>query len=145
MKLTLSQAAKEVGMNKATLSRWRKSGRFSAEKKPDGSYLIDASELDRIKELKQSKRRSIGNATPQVQQLVTHPNNDETRVLEAKLEALQQLLNREQEASNDIRQDRDYWRQQATALLTHQKKEQKPAQGRLRRAWAVLTGRDYAA
>jgi excisionase family DNA binding protein len=49
MKLSLSQAAKESGTSKPTLSRWIAKGRVSAERQQDGSYLIDASELDRIR------------------------------------------------------------------------------------------------
>jgi Helix-turn-helix domain len=51
MHLTLSQAAKHVGINKATLSRYIKQGKISAEKQEDGSYHIDPSELDRLREL----------------------------------------------------------------------------------------------
>ena len=51
MKHTLGQAAKECGVSKSTLSRWIKKGRVSAERQEDGSFLIDASELNRIKEL----------------------------------------------------------------------------------------------
>ena len=53
MKHTLGQAAKECGVSKSTLSRWIKKGRVSAERQEDGSFLIDASELNRIKELQQ--------------------------------------------------------------------------------------------
>ena len=45
MKLTMGQAAKQVNCSKATLSRAIKEGRLSAEKREDGSYAIDPSEL----------------------------------------------------------------------------------------------------
>jgi predicted site-specific integrase-resolvase len=38
MKLTLGQVARELGMNKATLSRYVKQGKISAKKQEDGSY-----------------------------------------------------------------------------------------------------------
>ena len=43
----------------------------------------------------------------------------------------------------DLRQDRDHWRQQATALLTDQREKapEKPVQGRFTRAWSILTGK----
>jgi predicted site-specific integrase-resolvase len=52
MILSMGQAAKAAGITKATLARYIKSGKVSAEKQPDGSYHIDASELDRIKTIR---------------------------------------------------------------------------------------------
>lgn len=45
---------------------------------------------------------------------------DGTRLLE-RIEALEAMLRREQEISIDLKEDRDRWRQQATALLTDQR------------------------
>lgn len=45
---------------------------------------------------------------------------DNTRLLE-RIEALEAMLNREREVSADLKEDRDRWRQQATALLTDQR------------------------
>ena len=42
---------------------------------------------------------------------------DGTRLLE-RIEALEAMLNREREISADLKEDRDRWRQQATALLS---------------------------
>lgn len=44
---------------------------------------------------------------------------DGTRLLE-RVEALEAMLSREREISADLKEDRDRWRQQATALLTDQ-------------------------
>ncbi len=41
---------------------------------------------------------------------------DGTRLLE-RIETLEVMLNREREISADLKDDRDRWRQQATALL----------------------------
>ena len=43
-----------------------------------------------------------------------------TRLLE-RIEALEAMLSREREISTDLKEDRDRWRQQATALLTDQR------------------------
>ena len=51
MYLTLGQAAKQSGIGKATLSRYIKQGKLSAQKQEDGSYRIDASELDRVQSI----------------------------------------------------------------------------------------------
>ena len=42
---------------------------------------------------------------------------DETRLLE-RIAVLEDILSREREISADLKEDRDRWRQQATALLT---------------------------
>ena len=48
MSYTIGTAAKATGKAKSTISRDVKSGRISAERQPDGSYLIDPSELHRV-------------------------------------------------------------------------------------------------
>lgn len=50
MSYTLGEAAKAVGFSKPTLSRAIKNGKLSAKKLEDGSYQIDASELERWKD-----------------------------------------------------------------------------------------------
>lgn len=45
---------------------------------------------------------------------------DGTRLLE-RIEALETMLSREREISADLKEDRDRWRHQATALLTDQR------------------------
>jgi hypothetical protein len=45
---TLGQAAKAVGRSKTTLGRAIKSGRISAVRAEDGSYMIDPAELGRV-------------------------------------------------------------------------------------------------
>ena len=45
---------------------------------------------------------------------------DGTRLIE-RIEALEAMLNREREISADLKEDRDRWRNKATALLTDQR------------------------
>ena len=47
-RLSLGQAAKQVGKSKTTLTRAINAGRLSAERQEDGSYLIDVAELGRV-------------------------------------------------------------------------------------------------
>ena len=49
MSYTLGEAAKAAGFSKPTLSRAIKNGRLSADRLDDGSYRIDAAELERWK------------------------------------------------------------------------------------------------
>lgn len=48
MSYTVGQAARAVGKSKSTISRAIDSGRISAMRNDDGSYLIDAAELHRV-------------------------------------------------------------------------------------------------
>jgi excisionase family DNA binding protein len=48
MAYTLGEAARAVGRSKTTLGRAIKSGRISATRSQDGSYLIDPAELHRV-------------------------------------------------------------------------------------------------
>lgn len=111
--LSLSQAAKLSGKSKSTINRAIKSGKISATRHDDGSYSIDPAELSRAFEMEPNGGSKRSDAEP-----------DETRLLE-RIEALEAMLNREREISADLKEDRDRWRQQATALLTDQRISQK--------------------
>lgn len=107
--LSLSQAAKLTGKSKSTINRAIKSGKISATRHEDGTYSIDPAELARafdVEPLEGTKRRDA--------------DLDGTRLLE-RITALEAMLNREREISADLKEDRDRWRQQATALLTDQR------------------------
>ena len=107
--LSLSQAAKLTGKSKSTINRAIKTGKVSATRHDDGSYSIDPSELSRVFNTEPHDSSKRSDAEP-----------DGTRLLE-RIEALEIMLNREREISADLKEDRDRWRQQATALLTDQR------------------------
>lgn len=111
MRYTLGTAAKATGKTKTTIQRAIKNGRISAGKLSDGGYSIDPSELHRVFPplLEDTISRNPGLDT-------TRPQ-DETPELRAKIEALEAMLAREREALDEVRTDRDAWKQQATALL----------------------------
>ena len=117
MHLTLSQAAKHVGINKATLSRYIKQGKISAVKQEDGSYHIDPSELDRLRELMGADTRDV---TPHIQpssmgeiallrELLAEKDRtmaEKDRTMAEKDRMIQNLL-----------QERDEWREQCKKQL----------------------------
>lgn len=107
--LSLSQAAKLTGKSKSTINRAIKTGKLSATRHDDGSYSIDPAELSRVFNLEPDEGAEKHDAEP-----------DGTRLIE-RIEALEAMLNREREISADLKEDRDRWRQQATALLTDQR------------------------
>ena len=111
LELSLSQAAKLAKKSKSTINRAIKTGKISATRHDDGSYSIDPAELSRafeIEPLDSSTRSTV------------EPGG--TLMLQ-RIEALEAMLNREREISADLKEDRDRWRQQATALLTDQRPE----------------------
>ena len=112
MRYTLGTAAKATGKAKSTILRAIKSGTISAKKSPDGSYEIEPSELHRVFE-------RTGSQPPASNETQLHEEQGATlrfrlEVLEAERERERTLL---QETIADLREDRDKWRQQATALL----------------------------
>lgn len=112
MSYTLNEAAKAVGKSKTTIHRAIKSGKISASKLDSGAYAIDPSEL----------HRAFQSGTPERtirddrEQAVTTSGT-----AHIQLEMLEKERDRErqqlEETIADLREDRDKWRQQATALL----------------------------
>ena len=112
MRYTLGTAAKATGKSKTTIQRAIQKGKISASKGSNGSYAIDPAELHRV-----FPRIEDETVTQPVQVDTTRPQN-ETPELRAKIEGLEAMLAREREALDELRKDRDAWKQQATALLS---------------------------
>ena len=126
MSYTLNEAAKAVGKSKTTIHRAIKSGKISASKLDSGAYSIDPSELHRVFQIGTAER-TIRNDTEQHETAIG--------TADIRLEMLEKERERErqqlEETIADLREDRDKWRQQATALL-----EDKRPKG----LWARLRG-----
>lgn len=112
MRYTLGQAAKATGKSKTTIQRAVAKGLISAVKGQNGEYQIDPAELHRVFPLK-NLETVPGNAIWNE----TRPHGDPTE-LAARIKALEEMLVREREALDEVRTDRDAWKQQATALLS---------------------------
>ena len=98
--LTLGQAAKEAGVSKSTVSKALKSGKLSYVNKTSAGYEIDPSELFRV--FPKKPQEPVAS-----EQLVTPP---ETGAADRReIELLKEQL-------EDIRKDRDAWREQAQRL-----------------------------
>lgn len=129
MAYTLGEAAKATGKSKATISKAIKSGRISAVKDESGTFRIDPAELHRVytptvsNEQEETPSELAGNTT----------NDGRIRELQARLDAAHERLADKETVISDLREDRDKWRQQATALLV----DQRPKPG----FWARLTGK----
>ena len=85
MSYTLGEAAKAVGFSKPTLSRAIKNGKLSAIRLDDGSYSIDAAELERWKDANGHRNGAVKRiATP----AETPETPSETSALQAEVEKL---------------------------------------------------------
>lgn len=112
MSYTLNEAAKAVGKSKTTIHRAIKSGKISASKLESGAYAIDPSELHRVFHNGTGERIKRNDAE---QPKSTSGTTDiRLEILEKERERERQQL---EETIADLREDRDKWRQQATALL----------------------------
>ena len=116
MSYTLNEAAKATGKSKTTIHRALKSGKISAVKRDNGAYAIEPAELHRVfppVPVERNEERSRRNDAE-------HLRNDQG-TLRIQLETIEKERERErqqlQETISDLREDRDRWRQQATALL----------------------------
>ena len=125
MVYTLGEAARATGKSKATISKAIKSGRLSARKDETGTFHIDPSELHRVyPPTVYSEQKETPENTPD------KTNIDGTiRELQARLEAAHERLSDKESVLADLREDRDRWRQQATALLA----DQRPPRGLIAR------------
>lgn len=93
MSYTLGEAAKVVGFSKPTLSRAIKNGKLSARRLDDGSYSIDAAELERWRDANGHrngavKRIAIPSETPE--------SPHETSALQAEVEKLRAQVQSDQ-------------------------------------------------
>lgn len=123
MKHTLGTAAKACGVGRTTIFRAIQSGKISATKDSHGSYAIDPAELHRVYPTVAEKQA----AKQALEQSTTGVRTDETAALRAKIEGLEEILNREKETVADLRRrldqseaERRDTQGKLTALLTHQ-------------------------
>ena len=94
-----------------------KSGRISARKDETGTFHIDPSELHRVYPPTASSEQD---ETP-VNTSVKSDIDGTIRELQARLEAAHERLSDKEGVIADLREDRDRWRQQASALLADQR------------------------
>lgn len=119
MGYTLGEAAKATGKHITTLSKATKKGKISAAKNGDGSYDIDPAELHRVyPPISKSQDNQPLNGQGKNNDNLLH-----VKELELRLEAEQKHNKILQAQVDDIKEERDRWRQQATALLSDQRQQ----------------------
>ena len=97
---TLAQAGKAAGRTRQAILSAIKKGTISAAKNGRGEWEIDASELHRVYPLAGKQAAKNDNDLPPFTPSKSHENED----LQARLEALQQLINELKEDKKDARQ-----------------------------------------
>jgi hypothetical protein len=105
MQLTLGQAANHAHVSKSYLSKLIKTGKITAARQPNGEFRIDPSELDRIPAI-----RSQGRAENRRRE---RSDTQENTAWQHERAALMLLLQDREHHIQDLRQERDAWRQQA--------------------------------
>jgi len=133
MTLSANQAAKEAGIAKKTLLEAIKNGRMSADKNDKGHWQIDPSELFRVFPRTGSEL---------VAKTATHPPQKphETSALEIELKFIRERLADKEAEIEDLKGQRDDWRDQAkTLLIANQSKPD--GQGGQRRFFGLLPAR----
>ncbi len=117
MVYTLGEAAKATGKSKSTISKAIKNGRISASKGGNGVYSIDPSELHRVYPITLKETGIPEHEVPLKSPEVNTTKENKIRELGILLKAFEQRLEDRDEQLSDLKEDRNKWRQQATALL----------------------------
>lgn len=115
MTYTLGQAAKATGKQKSTILGAIKSGRVSATRDELNQWQIDPAELHRVYE-----------PNPTTERCETPPNTDQSALREEKIRFLEREISRLEQTTDDLREDRDHWRKQATHLIEHRSRTEQP-------------------
>lgn len=130
MKLTLGQAAKEVGLSKTAISNAIKNGRLSAEKLEGGSYAIDPAELFRVYPPSgKVNSNSLQHSTPSVDGNkgvndavnTAHVNGLQT-LLEEKDKQIRRLID-DKEKTEELLDKQTKQAERITLLLEHKSKD----------------------
>jgi len=136
MQYTAGQAAEATGKNIATITRAIKSGKISAKKDFSGAWRIDPSELSRVYPLRADVLRNDGeNPSAQVASMESKSLMEELAVLRERASAQSALLEERSKLIEDLKEDRDRWRQQACNLLADLRDDPIRSQGSKRWSW----------
>jgi predicted nucleic acid-binding Zn-ribbon protein len=146
MKFSANQAADETGKNISTITRAIKSGKLSADKKEDGSYSIDASELFRVYDAKDcatnktQNNATLHNAPRDLQEMdilreLAEDRKAQIKQLENKLEKAEQRLDQERDEAKKERESARDEREKFMLWLEHKPAAEPQQQAQRHRWW----------
>ena len=104
--LSLAEAAGVTGLNKTTLLRSIKSGRMTGSKDALGQWQVHEAELLRV-------YQPVADAAGERSDV----RHDAAAALQAEVNGLKQMAELLRRELDDVRKDRDHWRDAATASL----------------------------
>jgi hypothetical protein len=127
MPYTLAAAAKATGTNKTTILRAIKSGKVSGTKDDYGNWHVEPAELHRVYPPADQRNDARNGST---QQYAT----PSAVGLEVQIAALRDTAELLRAQLDDVRKDRDHWRDQAQAV-TRQLADARQPEPTKRRWW----------
>lgn len=111
MEMTLNQAAKECNRAKSTISKAIKSGKLTAVKQQNGSYLIEVSELFRVF----PKKNTDDGIVPLGNTLENADNLIKIKALEAEAQFAEKMEAELRTQIEELRVEKAKWQEQAAA------------------------------
>jgi len=120
-KVSLNAAAKLAGVSKSTISKAIKSGTLSYSDRTAAGYQIEISELERVYPITSPSisEPAVSRSSGPIANPLELANANQ--LLMQRLEAAAEQQRRTDAVLEDVREDRDRWRQQAAALLSDQR------------------------
>jgi hypothetical protein len=141
MIFTLRTAAIHTGTSKSTILRAIKSGRLSANRLEDGTYEIDAAELERVYPAERMKQRGMGAMEHHAPPPDAAPASSATGALEAQIEGLREIIRRADATADELRRDREQLLEDRNKWRSMAENQQRLiADGSSRSWWKRLTG-----
>jgi hypothetical protein len=107
----MTEGAKLTGKTRQTIHKAIRQGKLSARKDVNGEWRIDPAELFRVyPQISESDVNKTSKVDAGLQR-ISDGLQRENELLRARLQDKDEII-------SELRNDRDHWRQQATALLT---------------------------
>ena len=123
--VSLGRAARMLGCSKATIGRWIKSGKISATRTELGGWLIDVSEIDRVR----SEIPRDSDTEPDVNHLEPGVATSGETGLQTEVRVLREMLADRDETVRDLRHRLDAEAEErkrlTTMLLTDQQRHRR--------------------
>jgi hypothetical protein len=115
----MTEAAKRTGLKRQTIHKAIREGRISAKKNESKQWEIDPVELFRV-------YPPVSTVDVNKNEKVDAGLQNVDSGLQREIDLLHERLTEKDQIIDDLREDRDQWRRQATALLTDQREKPAP-------------------